>query len=262
MRGACWQAVETEAAAYIDLVVRNGQANERTLVSGVGTLKVRAPRVNDRRVDEEGNKFRFTSEILPPYPRELGCIGQTVVAYSRRSGARIAPCGRTASTRTSVWTMNGSVYWLLSVPWPTAASNCWRCMTCPGRSCSNGAAWRFPEGVSDDARTTLLGANVLDWSMQGPRARYTTFIWPEPNSGGGGDGSLRRPLRGEVSKPWRGLIDVLLPGRVKGASSNDPIESTFATVRLRQRRTKGCGPRSPLSPSSGGFYGADGLWRG
>ena len=51
------QAVETEAAAYIDahhdeidehgrrLVVRNGQANERTLVSGVGTLKVRAPRV-------------------------------------------------------------------------------------------------------------------------------------------------------------------------------------------------------------------------
>ena len=64
------QAVETEAAAYIDahhdeidehgrrLVVRNGQANERTLVSGVGTLKVRAPRV----VDEEGNKFRFTSE--------------------------------------------------------------------------------------------------------------------------------------------------------------------------------------------------------
>ena len=84
------QAVETEAAAYIDahhdeidehgrrLVVRNGQANERTLVSGVGTLKVRAPRVNDRRVDEEGNKFRFTSEILPPYLRRTKSVEELI----------------------------------------------------------------------------------------------------------------------------------------------------------------------------------------
>ena len=75
------KAIETEAAAYVDahhseiddqgrrLVVRNGYANERTVLSGVGTLKVRAPRVNDRRVDEDGTKFRFTSEILPPYLR-------------------------------------------------------------------------------------------------------------------------------------------------------------------------------------------------
>ena len=84
------QAVETEAAAYIDahhdeidehgrrLVVRNGQANERTLVSGVGTLKVRAPRVNDRRVDEEGNKFRFTSQILPPYLRRTKSVEELI----------------------------------------------------------------------------------------------------------------------------------------------------------------------------------------
>ena len=84
------QAVETEAAAYIDahhdeidehgrrLVVRNGQANERTLVSGVGTLKVRAPRVNDRRVDEEGNKFRCTSQILPPYLRRTKSVEELI----------------------------------------------------------------------------------------------------------------------------------------------------------------------------------------
>ena len=51
-------AVEAEVAAYIEaqqhevdeqgrrLVVRNGQARQRTLVSGVGPIKIRAPRVD------------------------------------------------------------------------------------------------------------------------------------------------------------------------------------------------------------------------
>ena len=84
------KAIETEAAAYVDahrnavdeqgrrLVVRNGQANERTVVSGIGTLKVRAPRVDDRRVDEDGNKFRFTSAILPPYLRRTKSVEELI----------------------------------------------------------------------------------------------------------------------------------------------------------------------------------------
>ena len=68
----------------------------------------------------------------------LGLPTQSIVSIGDASSI----CGRTASIRTSVWTTNGSVYWLLSAPWPTAASNCWRCITafakasCPGRSCS------------------------------------------------------------------------------------------------------------------------------
>jgi len=46
------------------LVVRNGRAAERTLVTGAGALKVEAPRVHDKR---EGH--RFTSQILPRYAR-------------------------------------------------------------------------------------------------------------------------------------------------------------------------------------------------
>jgi transposase-like protein len=46
------------------LVVRNGKARERTVQLGAGSVKIRAPRVNDRR---EG--ARFTSRILPPYMR-------------------------------------------------------------------------------------------------------------------------------------------------------------------------------------------------
>ena len=50
-------------------VVRNGKAPARTLVTGSGTLEVRAPRINDRRVDAEGERQRFASQILPSYMR-------------------------------------------------------------------------------------------------------------------------------------------------------------------------------------------------
>lgn len=52
------------------LVVRNGQARERRVTVGSGTVAVRAPRVNDRRIDEEtGERRRFSSKILPAYAR-------------------------------------------------------------------------------------------------------------------------------------------------------------------------------------------------
>ena len=45
-------------------VVRNGHARERTVQVGAGPIKLRAPRVDDRRPDHQ-----FTSKILPPYMR-------------------------------------------------------------------------------------------------------------------------------------------------------------------------------------------------
>jgi putative transposase len=47
------------------LVVRNGKSHhERTVQMGAGSIKIRTPRVNDRRA-----QHRFTSRILPPYMR-------------------------------------------------------------------------------------------------------------------------------------------------------------------------------------------------
>ena len=52
------------------LVVRNGRAKERRVTVGSGTLPIRAPRVNDERVEEEtGERVRFCSRILPRYAR-------------------------------------------------------------------------------------------------------------------------------------------------------------------------------------------------
>src|SRR5664279_686589 len=43
-------------------VVRNGKARERKLTVGSGTLALRAPRVNDKRVDMEGERQKFSSK--------------------------------------------------------------------------------------------------------------------------------------------------------------------------------------------------------
>jgi transposase-like protein len=61
------------------LVVRNGKAAERSLMTGAGSLPVRAPRVNDRR---EGH--RFSSYILPKYARRSPKVGDVLpVLYLR-----------------------------------------------------------------------------------------------------------------------------------------------------------------------------------
>src|SRR5439155_18688839 len=48
------------------LVVRNGHARERRVTVGSGTVPVQAPRVNDKRDEEDtGRRKRFSSQILP-----------------------------------------------------------------------------------------------------------------------------------------------------------------------------------------------------
>ncbi len=75
------EALEAEVQDYLQaargqrdeqghaLVVRNGHANEREVLCGAGSVSLKAPRVNDKRVDEDGNRHRFKSVILPPYMR-------------------------------------------------------------------------------------------------------------------------------------------------------------------------------------------------
>lgn len=53
-------------------VVRNGYLPERSITTGIGPMKVRQPRVHDRRKDEEAEPF--SSKILPPYLRKTRSI--------------------------------------------------------------------------------------------------------------------------------------------------------------------------------------------
>ncbi len=90
------QALRAEADDYVErhrgerdehgraLVVRNGRAQPRKLTLGVGTVELKAPRVDDRRRDEQGGRQRFTSQLLPPYMRRSPKVAEVLpILYLR-----------------------------------------------------------------------------------------------------------------------------------------------------------------------------------
>ena len=84
------QTIEAEVEDYIQefaalrdvagrrLVVRNGHLPGRELQTGIGPVPIRQPRVEDRRVDEAGNRIRFSSKILPPYLRRTKSLEELI----------------------------------------------------------------------------------------------------------------------------------------------------------------------------------------
>src|SRR5437764_1719462 len=82
------QAIEAEVAAYLGArselrdeagrqqVVRNGYLPQRTILTGVGPLAIKQPRVQDRRPAPAREKF--SSAILPPYLRKTKSIEELI----------------------------------------------------------------------------------------------------------------------------------------------------------------------------------------
>jgi len=81
------QAMEAEVAEFVEkhsnrtdeagrrLVVRNGHLPERELVTGIGPLRIRQPRVDDRGLVQEQ---RFNSQILPRYLRRVASVDNLI----------------------------------------------------------------------------------------------------------------------------------------------------------------------------------------
>ena len=89
------QAVEAEVAAFLaghanrqtedgrQRLVRHGHRPERKIMTGLGPVPVRAPRVRDRTGAGEG-RIRFTSAILPPYARRSKSLAALIpILYLR-----------------------------------------------------------------------------------------------------------------------------------------------------------------------------------
>ena len=65
-------------------VVANGKGKPRQVTTGAGTFRVQAPRVNDMRVDDSGERMRFRSKILPPYLRRSAKVTEVLpILYLR-----------------------------------------------------------------------------------------------------------------------------------------------------------------------------------
>jgi transposase-like protein len=83
-------AIDEEVAAYIEShkhlkddqghrqVVRNGHHPQRSIQTGIGNIDVRQPRVNDTRIDDNGERIQFKSSILPPYLRRSKSIEELI----------------------------------------------------------------------------------------------------------------------------------------------------------------------------------------
>jgi len=83
-------AIENEVAEYVErhaavrddeghrLVVRNGRLPARQIQTGLGLVEVQQPRVNDRRINEKGERMRFSSAILPPYLRRTKSLEELI----------------------------------------------------------------------------------------------------------------------------------------------------------------------------------------
>ena len=84
-------ALQAEVAAYVEafadvvdehgrrLVVRNGYHGERAVTTAAGAVPVRAPRVNDKRIDEAtGQRKRFASAILPAWARKSPRVAEVL----------------------------------------------------------------------------------------------------------------------------------------------------------------------------------------
>ena len=84
-------ALLAEVAAYVEahqhevdeqghrLVVRNGFHDPREVATAAGAVPVRAPRVNDKRIDEAtGQRKRFSSAILPAWARKSPAVADVL----------------------------------------------------------------------------------------------------------------------------------------------------------------------------------------
>ena len=83
------QALEVEVAEFVEKhqnkidaegrrqVVRNGYMPARDLVTGIGPVEIRQPRLDDR-VLSEGGEERFSSEILPRYLRRVPSVDNLI----------------------------------------------------------------------------------------------------------------------------------------------------------------------------------------
>jgi putative transposase len=123
-RALLGQAVEAEVAALLtshadkltddgrQRLVRHGHLPEREIMTGIGAVAVRCPRVRDR-VGEGEERIRFSSAILPPYARRSKSLevlipilylkgrnpGRSFSSTSNGGGSRRDPNSRSPTAR-------------------------------------------------------------------------------------------------------------------------------------------------------------------
>jgi len=273
------QAVEAEVGAYVDahaeqfdadghrLVVRNGHKPERQIQTGIGPVTVRQPRVDDRRVDEQGRRLRFTSSILPPYLRKTKAIeelipwlylkGISTGDFNEALAALVGPDAPGLSTSTvvrlkEVWRQDYDAWQQRSLAdkhyvylWVDGALAFWEALRKVFGQTLQQRCW---------VHKTANVLNYLPKSKQAHAEGMLHAIWKAETKADANQAfdQFVATYQGKYPKAAACLAKdrhVLVTFYDFPAEhwvhlrTTNPIESTFATVRLRTAKTKGSGSR-------------------
>lgn len=208
-------AIENEVEEYIQrkadlrdevghrLVVRNGSLPQRDLVTGVGPVRIKQPRIHDRREGE-----RFTSKILPPFMRRVPSIDALIPALYLKG--------------ISTGSFNEALEAILG---PNVS----------GLSATN-VLDKLPKKLQPHAKTMIHEmylASTKEEALEAYEAFFELYEakYPKPCACLAKDKDVLFTFYDFPAEHWRHI------------RSTNPIESTFATVRHRTRQTKGCGSR-------------------
>jgi hypothetical protein len=142
------QAVETEVAEFIGRncdfvteegrrrVVRHGHLPEREIMTGIGPVPVRAPRIRDR-VGQGETRIRFLSAILPSYARRskslsARCLAKTPAVCrlrpspgSKMSGQMSTSSGKSVICQRSATFICGLTASMSKLVLRTTRNACW-----------------------------------------------------------------------------------------------------------------------------------------
>ncbi|GGV28459.1 hypothetical protein GCM10010260_81060 [Streptomyces filipinensis] len=275
-------ALEAEVTAYIAelvderdqrgrLVVRNGYHQPREVTTAAGVVEVKAQRVNDKRVDADtGERKRFSSAILPPWCRKSPKIsevlpllslhglssGDFVPALEQFLGTAAGLSPATVNRLTQQWQADHTAFldrdcarrgmrapvlavgdgalgfWnALAEVFP--ASRHQRCWVHKSANVLNA----LPKSAQPGARKALqdiCNAEVRDHAVQAIK----TFAWLY----GAKFPKAAKKITDDEAE-LLAFFDFSAEHWIHLRTTN-PIESTFATVRLRTKVTRGAGSRT------------------
>ena len=150
------QAMEAEVAEFIQQhadkvdqnghrkVVRNGHQPARELITGIGRVAIKQPRVDDRQLGAGGDA-RFSSAILPRYLKRVPSVDSLIPALYLKgvstgdfSKALQAILGKQAPGLSANSVVRLKTVW----EQPHRGGRC--CWICGGGDCWQGRGWRRP----------------------------------------------------------------------------------------------------------------------
>ncbi|MCC9310098.1 transposase [Kitasatospora sp. RB6PN24] len=236
-------AAETDGAGH-RLVVRNGYHRPRNVTTAAGPVEVTAPRVNDKRVDAAtGERIRFSSKILPPWCRKSPKVSEVLpLLYlhglssgdfvpARESWADLLrDCRRRGMRDPELVVGDGAMgrWKALAEVFPSARHQ--RCWVHKARNVTNALPKSAQPGATK-AMQKIYNAEDRAHAEKAVEAFAKTYLAKFPKA------------VAKITEDQEELLafyDFPAEHSIHLRTTN-PIESTFSTVKLRTKVTRGAG---------------------